>query len=90
MVTFNLPSQLAGMADGKRTLAVEAATLGEAFERLDECAPMLRSQVFDRAGGLRQFVGLFVDNRQLLALGAGEQPLAEGSRVDIVMAVAGG
>lgn len=90
MVTFNLPSQLAGLADGQRTLAVQAATLGEAFQRLDERAPMLRSQLFDAAGSLRQFVGLFVDNRQVLALGRGEQPLAEGSRVDIVMAVAGG
>ncbi len=78
------------MVDGRKTLAVPAATLGEAFERLDEVAPMLRSQIFTVAGDIRQFVGLFVDQRQVVALGDGSLPVREGSDIVIVMAVAGG
>ena len=90
MLTFTLPSQLAALAEGKRTITVDASSLGEAFAKLDSVAPMLRSQLFDAAGSIRQFVGLFVDNRQVLALGDGSQPVGDGSNIVIVQAVAGG
>ena len=90
MLTFKLPSQLYGLAGGRKTIDVEAATLGEAFRQLDTAAPMLRSQLFDGNGNVRQFVGLFLNNRQVTAVGADDQPVHEGSLVTIVMAVAGG
>ena len=90
MPVLNLPSQLAALADGQRTFSVQADTLGEAFDRLDDAAPMIRSQLFDAAGNVRQFIGLFVDNNHVLTLGDGSKPLRPDSSVVIVMAVAGG
>lgn len=90
MIVFKLPTQLRALADGRKTVEVEAATIGEAFCRLDEVAPMIRSQVVDGAGVVRSFVGVFVNGEQLTALGDGTQALQPGSQVTLVMAVAGG
>ena len=90
MITFNLPTQLLALCGGQKSIQVEATTLGEAFRGLDEAAPMIRSQLFDAAGELRQFIGLFLDNQHVLTLGDGAQSVQSGSRIDIVMAVAGG
>jgi molybdopterin converting factor small subunit len=90
MITIKLPSQLRALAEGRKTLEVEAATLGEAFKRVDEVAPMIRSQVLDETGSVRAFVGVFVNSEQMAALGDGSLALAPGSQVSIVMAVAGG
>jgi hypothetical protein len=89
-VTFRLPSQLLALADGRRSIPVQAATLGQALSQLDAAAPMVRSQLFTQAGAIRQFVGLFLDGQQVAELGDGSQGVREGSQVIIVMAVAGG
>lgn len=90
MITVKLPAQLRSLAQGRKSLEVEASTLGEAFHRLDELAPMIRSQVLDEAGTVRTFVGVFVNSEQLTALGDGSRPLYPGSQIAIIMAVAGG
>ena len=90
MVTFTVPPQLQPLAQGQKVLELSAVTLGEAFARLDEAAPMLRSQILDASGRTRRFVGLFVDGKQVMGLGDGYRPLAEQSRISVVLAVAGG
>lgn len=90
MITFTLPTQLHALASGRKTIEVSAATLGDAFRQLDAVAPMIRSQVFDEIGNVRTFVGVFVNAQQLTALSDESIPLPPGSRVSIVMAVAGG
>lgn len=90
MVSVELPSQLSGLAAGRKRIEIQAATLGEVFVKIDEVAPMIRSQIFDASGAIRQFVGLFVDERQISDLGDGAQPVRQGGQVLIVMAVAGG
>ena len=90
MIVFKLPTQLRAFAEGRKTIEVDAATLGEAFCRLDETAPMIRSQVFDAAGAVRSFVGVFVNGDQLTMLEEGSRALPAGSQVSIVLAVAGG
>lgn len=90
MINVHLPSQLAGLADGHKKLTVQATTLGEVFRRIDELAPMIRSQIFDSTGAIRPFVGLFLDDRQINEPGDSLLPVYEGSQVLILMAVAGG
>lgn len=90
MITFKLPSQLRSLADDRKTIEVEAATLADAFRRLDEAAPMIRPQLFDEAGKVRAFVGIFVNSEHLSALDDDARALPPGSQVTIVMAIAGG
>lgn len=90
MITLTLPASLRPLADGRKTLQLAAATLDEAFRRLDETAPLIRPQVLDDAGQVRPFVGLFVNGEQVGGLQDGPAPLAPGSQLMLVMAVAGG
>lgn len=89
MATLKLPSQMAALVDGQRTLTVPAETLEEAFQQLDAVAPMARSQVLEADGRVRRFVGVFVDNRQVRNIREGGA-LAPNSTITFVMAVAGG
>jgi sulfur-carrier protein len=90
MVSVQLPSQLSGLAEGNKRLEVEASSLKEVFERIDKIAPMIRSQVFDKTGAIRQFVGIFLDGRQIIDWGDGSQTVRNESQILIVMSVAGG
>jgi hypothetical protein len=90
MISIQLPSQLSSLAGGKRCIEVEAASLGEVFRKVDDVAPMIRSQIFDATGAIRQFMGLFLDEHLISDLGDGSQSVRDGSRILIVMSVAGG
>lgn len=90
MTNIKLPAQLAGFANGQRALTLEANTLSEVFDQLDEIAPMIRSQIFDDADAIRQFVGLFVNGRQVVEQGDGWKKVTCGNDLTIVMSVAGG
>lgn len=90
MIIFNLPIQLRALADGRKSIDVEALNLQEALNRLDDAAPMIRSQVLDESGRVRPFVGIFVNSVQIEALCEHTHPLSPGSKISIVMAVAGG
>ena len=90
MVSIQLPSQFSSLVAGKICFEVSASNLKEVFSIIDEMAPMIRSQIFDATGSIRQFIGLFLDERQIHDIGDGMQPVYEDSRVLIVMAVAGG
>ncbi|MFK4705940.1 hypothetical protein ABIC83_002779 [Roseateles asaccharophilus] len=92
MATIHLPPQLAVFAEGQRRLTVQALDLNAAFAELDKVAPMVRSQIVEPGGQVRPFVGLFVDEEQVLELESesGALPLSGTSQVQIVMSVAGG
>lgn len=90
MITINLPSQLRTFTNGQKAVKVQAATFGEAIHRLDDISPMIRPQVFDATGAIRRFVGVFVNNEQVAEMEQSAEPIADGSTITIVMAVAGG
>lgn len=89
-INVNIPSQLAAFTGGQRAITVKAASLSAVFSELDSIAPMLRSQMFYPQGQLRQFVGLFVDNVQVIDVVNEQVPLRDGSQVLIIFSVAGG
>lgn len=90
IVNVQLPSQLSDFVAGRRNIEIEASTLGEVFRKIDEVSPMIHSQVFDISGSLRQFVCIFLDEKQVCDLGDGSQPVWNGCQVLIIMSVAGG
>jgi adenylyltransferase/sulfurtransferase len=90
VVTIILPAQLAALAGGTRTLQLAAGTLGDLLAALDARAPMLRSQLFEPEGAVRQFIGLFVDEQQIHEVGDGSLRLRAGCQLVVVSAVAGG
>ena len=89
MITISLPPQLRGLASGATRIEVEATTLGAALDELHKLAPMIRSQIFDEGNNIRPFAALFVNDRQFSHIDL-MKPIDQGSRILIVIAVAGG
>ena len=87
MAELHLPPTLPSFyTDLPRRLDVEAATVDEAFDRLDERWPGLRDRLCEPGPALRRHINVYVD-RERAGL---ETALAPGSRVDVIAAISGG
>lgn len=89
-VTVALPSLLAGVVGGARTLAIEADTLAGALDELVRRHPALKVHLFDESGAFRRHVLCFHNEESTRWLGSLDRPLAAGDVVTIMQAVSGG
>lgn len=69
-----------------RRLDVEAGTVAEALDRLDERYPGLRDRLCDPGPLLRPHINVYVD-RERADLGTA---LRAGARLDVIAAISGG
>jgi molybdopterin converting factor small subunit len=82
-----LPRSLVSLIPGtQRSTDVEAATVAEAIDRLDDQTPGLRNRLVDSGPVIRQHINVFVDS-ELAVL---ETPLRPDSTIHIIPAVSGG
>ena len=87
MADLHLPSTLPPLFPGlPRHLEVDAATVDEAIDQLDERWPGLRDRLCEPGPALRPHIHVYVD-RSAPAL---DTPLDERSRVDVIAAISGG
>jgi molybdopterin converting factor small subunit len=87
MAELHLPTTLPPLFHGlPRRLDVDAATVGEAIERLEEQWPGLRDRLCEPGPVLRRHINVYVD-RERAAL---DTPLDARSRVDVIAAISGG
>jgi len=84
---LHLPSTLPPLfPDLPRRLDVDARSLREAIDRLDERWPGLRDRLCEPGPVLRPHINVYVD-RERAGL---ETPLEPRSRVDVLAAISGG
>jgi molybdopterin synthase sulfur carrier subunit len=87
MATVILPRSLVSLIPGTtRSTEVEATTVAEAIDRLDEQTPGIRNRLVDSGPVIRQHINVFVD-AQPAAL---DTPLRPDSTVHVIPAVSGG
>lgn len=87
MADLHLPATLLPLfGDLPRRLEVDAATVEEAIQRLDERWPGLRDRLCEPGPALRRHINVYVD-RERAGLAAA---LNGHSRVDIIAAISGG
>ncbi|HXH97193.1 MAG TPA: MoaD/ThiS family protein [Gaiellaceae bacterium] len=87
MADLHLPTTLTPLFAGlPRRLDIEAATVGEAIDRLEEQWPGLRDRLCEPGPALRRHIHVYVD-RERAAL---DTALGECSRVDVIAAISGG
>ena len=87
MADVHLPPTLPPLFAGlPRRLDVEAATVGEAIERLDERWPGLRDRLCEPGPALRHHIHVYVDRERAQL----DTPLRPDSRVDVIAAISGG
>ena len=89
-VRFELPSVLAPVVDGRRTVEVRAATLAAALEARFVELPALRTHLLDESGALREHVLCVHNGRNARWFDTLEVPVAAGDVVTILQAVSGG
>jgi len=87
MAELHLPATLLPLfPELPRQLDVDAATVDEALERLDERWPGFRDRICERRSVLRPHINVYVDRRRAEL----ETALEDRSRVDVVAAISGG
>jgi sulfur-carrier protein len=87
MADLHLPGTLTPLFTGlPRRMDVDAATVGEVIEQLDQQWPGLRDRLCEPGPSLRTHIHVYVDReRATLAT-----PIEPRARVDVIAAISGG
>jgi len=88
-VTIKLPTPLRRHAGQAKVLEVEAATVGEALGKLVEAHPAMRDSLFDSEGRVKQWVRVFLGERDIDDQRGVETPIADGDVISIIPPIAG-
>lgn len=87
MAELRIPSTLPPLFPGlPRRIELDAATVDEALDRLDERWPGLRARLCEPGPALRQHIHVYVD-RERAGLDTALEPR---SRVEVITAISGG
>lgn len=87
MIKILLPRQLMNYTDIEGEYESSATSLQSALDELTDAYPFLKIQLFNNDKTLRNFVNVFVNEQMTEDLSA---PVPPHSRVQIIVAVAGG
>ena len=87
MVTVMLPRSLVAIIPtAPRRCEIEATTVAEAIDRLDDLAPGIRNRLLDAGPTIRQHINVFVDGNQASL----DTPVRGDSTIHVIPAVSGG
>lgn len=89
-VAVKIPTQLRTLTDGAGAVDASGATVREVVEDLETRHPGIRERMLDESGSLRRFVNVYVDDEDVRFLDGLDTKVADGSRLSIIPAVAGG
>ncbi|WP_432322433.1 MoaD/ThiS family protein [Yersinia enterocolitica] len=87
MVKLTLPRQLMNYTNLTDDFISEATTIEQALDDLVQSHPMLKAQIYNQDRTLRNFVSIFVNEEMADDL---RMPVLPHSRIQIIIAVAGG
>lgn len=89
-VTIVIPTPLRQFAGGKSEIEVEAATAGEALDKLTTQFADLKKHLYSDGGSLRNFVNVYVGDEDIRDLDNLETEVKNGDEILIVPSIAGG
>jgi adenylyltransferase/sulfurtransferase len=89
-VTINIPTALRQFTGGNSRVEVEAATAGEALDRLTALHTELRRHLYNDKNVLRSFVNVYVNDEDVRHQSGEETALKDGDSLMIVPSIAGG
>jgi molybdopterin synthase sulfur carrier subunit len=89
-VLVKIPTQLRAAAGGETQTEVDGATVQEVLDGLFDRFDELRERISDDDGSLRRFVNVYLAGEDIRFLDGLQTPVADGSELTILPAVAGG
>jgi molybdopterin converting factor small subunit len=89
-VEIELPTVLRPYAGGEARVEGAGATVGEVFSDLASRYPGIGDQLVAGDGALHRFVNVYLDDEDIRYLDSLATPVADGSVISILPAVAGG
>lgn len=89
-IVVSIPTQLRSLTGGSAQVTATGATVGEIVAHLAHTHPGISERLLDESGDLRRFVNVYLDDENVRFLDGLSTPVAEGSKISIIPAVAGG
>jgi sulfur-carrier protein len=89
-VLVKIPTQLRSAAGGETETEVDGETVQEVLDGLFDRFDELRARISDDDGSLRRFVNVYLAGEDIRFLDGLQTPVADGSELTILPAVAGG
>lgn len=89
-VTVRLPTLMRSHAGGQSEVSAEGATVGEVVDDLIRQFPGTSTHLKSADGGMHKFVNVYVNDEDVRYLQKLDTPVADGDKVSILPAVAGG
>jgi molybdopterin synthase sulfur carrier subunit len=88
--TVRIPTILRNYTGGVGEVNAEGETLTEVLESLESSHPGIRARILDDTGALRRFVNVYVGDDDVRFIGGLTAKVADGTKISIIPAVAGG
>ena len=89
-VTVRIPTQLRALTGGAGEVPVPTGTVRDVLASADGLYPGLATRLLDENGSLRRFVNVFVADEDIRFLDGLDTKVADGQKLSVVPAVAGG
>lgn len=88
--TVRIPTILRSYTGGANEVQADGGTVTELLASLESGYPGIRGRIVDDTGALRRFVNVYVGDDDVRFIGGLEAEVADGAKVSIIPAVAGG
>lgn len=90
MATVRIPAPLRNLTQNQADIHVPGSTVGEVLRNLTERHPGMAGRLFDESGSVRRYINVFHNSEDIRSLGELATPVAEGDRITLLPAIAGG
>ena len=85
-----IPTILRTYTGGQNEVEASGHTVAHVLDSLEADYPGIKGRILDDAGALRRFVNVYVGDDDVRFIGGLEAEVADGAKVSIIPAVAGG
>ncbi len=89
-VTVRIPAPLRPLTKNQEEVRAEGVTIRDAIDAMDRAYPGIKDRLLDEKGALRRYINIFHNDTDVRFGKALATPLADGDRLAIVPAIAGG
>ena len=88
--SVRIPTILRTYTAGANEVQASGDTVGAVLDSLEADYPGIKGRIVDDSGALRRFVNVYVGDDDVRFIGGLEAEVADGAKVSIIPAVAGG